>query len=158
MSGRSQLGVEPRPHIHGVSLNDALGRGHDKYMREFQARLIRFVVEEDVEDDMHRPEVEDQEVAHQTGIEAPEDMKHFGIEDSEEECNSSEESSEEVDNVRPINGDTEQHSKVPDSPTMVEETQETFSSNFNKQEDDQETVPTQSFIRNLFSETKLDDR
>merc|ERR1712098_668867 len=121
-------------------------------MREFQARLIRFVMEEDVEDDenvMHQPEVEDEEVSHQTGIEAPEDMKHFGIEDSEEECNSSEESFEDVDNVRPINGDTEQHSKVPDSPTMVEETQETFSSNFNKHEDEQETVSTQSFIRNL---------
>merc|ERR1712098_287956 len=77
---------------------------------------------------------------------------------SEEECNSSEESFEDVDNVRPINGDTEQHSKVPDSPTMVEETQETFSSNFNKHEDEQETVSTQSFIRNLFSETKFDDR
>merc|ERR1719474_1359948 len=83
---------------------------------------------------MHRPEVEDQEVAHQTGIEAREGINLVGIE-----------SSEEVE--------------VLDSPTMVEETQETFSSNFNKQEDDeQETVPSQNFRRKLFSETKHDDR
>ena len=45
LSGISYLGVDHKPHILGVGLDDALGRGHDGYMKEFQARLIRFVMD-----------------------------------------------------------------------------------------------------------------
>ena len=45
LSGFSYLGVDHKPHVLGVGLDDALGRGHDRYMKEFQARLIRYVME-----------------------------------------------------------------------------------------------------------------
>ena len=45
LSGYSHLNVEARPHVLCFGLDETLGRGHDRYMREFQARLIRFVEE-----------------------------------------------------------------------------------------------------------------
>ena len=45
LSGVSYLGVDPKPHILGAGLDESLGRGHDRYMKEFQARLVRFVME-----------------------------------------------------------------------------------------------------------------
>ena len=43
LSGYSHLGVSPRPHLLGLGLDEALGRGHDKEMRQFGARLAAFV-------------------------------------------------------------------------------------------------------------------
>ena len=45
LSGISCLGVDPKPHIIDAGLDESLGRGHDRYMKEFQARLVRFVME-----------------------------------------------------------------------------------------------------------------
>ena len=42
LTGHSHLGVTPRPHSLGVSLDLALGPGHDSAIREFQARLVTF--------------------------------------------------------------------------------------------------------------------
>ena len=43
LSGYSHLGVSPRPHLLGLGLDEALGRGHDTEMRQFGARLAAFV-------------------------------------------------------------------------------------------------------------------
>ena len=45
LTGHSPLGVTPRPHSLGVSLDLALGPGHDSELREFQARLVTFTQE-----------------------------------------------------------------------------------------------------------------
>merc|ERR1712227_700645 len=45
LSGVSYLGVDPKPHILCAGLDESLGRVHDRYMKEFQARLVRFVME-----------------------------------------------------------------------------------------------------------------
>ena len=45
LTGHSHLGVTPRPHSLGVSLDQALGPGHDSAVREFQARLVSFTQE-----------------------------------------------------------------------------------------------------------------
>jgi len=152
MSGKSQLGVVAKAHIHGASLDEALGRGHDKYMRDFQARLIRFVMEYE-EDGNPGSEVKDKEFFHP--YQSLEEAVKFSMEGFEEECHSSEDS---------FDNDNEQSEFQPmledyahDSPTRVEETQDFFSLNVTEDEE-QEGVSTQNFKRKLFSEMESDDR
>ena len=45
LTGHSPLGVTPRPHSLGASLDLVLGPGHDSVLREFQARLVTFTQE-----------------------------------------------------------------------------------------------------------------
>ena len=45
VTGYSPLGVTPRPHSLGVSLDLALGPGYDTVIRKFQARLVSFTRE-----------------------------------------------------------------------------------------------------------------